>query len=250
MQVDILCAMRDWHAAHRLCMAMGSEACCTFRIANNGPEAIETASRFAPDILIVDAVLPGIDGLGVIDSMHEMLGEHMPRVIGGSMLHFADAGFRHRGAAVMVSVPWKEDELRLALEEQMECMRGGVSFARCEHAYRCAGELLNQVGMKSALKGYHYLAWAAALAHENEARLDAIEKWIYRPIAGEFGTTAQNVERLIRHAVERTMDGGRAEEVYRFFGNTIDPTRGKPTNAQCISALVQRLRILENARHK
>lgn len=249
MQVDILCAMRDWHAAHRLCMAMSGEMQCTFRIVTSGTEAIETASRLAPDILIVDAVLPGMDGLGVIDSMHEMLGEHMPRVIGGSMGHFADAGFRHRGADALVGVPWEEDELRFVLEAQMGRMMDCVSFKCCEQAYIRAGELLDQVGMKSALKGYHYLSWAAALAHENEARLDAVEKWIYRPIAEEFDTTAQNVERLIRHAVERTMDGGKADAVYRFFGNTIDPARGKPTNAQCISVLVQRLRILENVNH-
>lgn len=249
MQVNILCAVRDWHMAQRLCMEVADQVRCTFRIVTSGPEAIETARQFAPDVLVIDAVLPGVDGLGVVDRMHEMLGGHMPRIIGGSMRHFADAGFRRRGAEALVCVPWEENELRAALLGQVERLKSGVDFAHCRSACGRATALLDQVGMKSTLKGYHYLSWAAALAYENEARLDAVDKWIYHPVAKEFNTTAQNVERLIRHAVERTMDGGRAALVYRFFGNTIDPTRGKPTNAQCISALVQRLRILENDRY-
>lgn len=243
MQVNILCAMRDWHAAQRLCMEIGGRARCTFRIATSGTDALETAKQFAPDVLVIDAVLPGMDGLGVIDQMRKMLGGHMPRVIGGSMLHFADNGFRRRGVDALVCVPWEEKELCAALYEQVERVEGSVSFEQCRPACICAMTLLEQMGMRSALKGYCYLSWAAALAYDNEARLEAVDKLIYHPIAAEFDTTAQNVERLIRHAVERTMDGGNAGNVYRFFGNTIDPTRGKPTNAQCISALAQRLRV-------
>ena len=55
------------------------------------------------------------------------------------------------------------------------------------------------------------------------------------------------MERLIRHAVERTTDTVGVDGIYTFFGNTIDPMRGKPTNAQMIAMLAQRLRILEGA---
>ena len=72
----------------------------------------------------------------------------------------------------------------------------------------------------------------------------AVGRRLYAPIAQCFGTTAQNVERLIRHAVESTIDSVGADGIYGFFGNTIDPTRGKPTNAQMIAMLVQRMRVM------
>jgi len=247
MQINVLCAVRDRKMAQALDMEINDGEHCTFRIATSGPEALETSRRFAPDILIVDAVLPGVDGLGVVDRMQAMLGERMPRVIGGSMLHFADRHFRHRGIDALVSIPWKKEEIRSALLLQMEGFQKTVDFDRAQEACRRAMKILSGMGMRSALKGCEYLAWAAALAYESEGRLDSVNECIYAPIAVEFGTTPQNVERLIRHAVERTMDGERAGGVYRFFGNTIDPTRGKPTNAQCISVLAQRLRIQENA---
>ena len=77
-----------------------------------------------------------------------------------------------------------------------------------------------------------------------EARLFAVGRSLYAPIAQRFGATEAAVERLIRHAVESTIDSVGADGIYGFFGNTIDPTRGKPTNAQRIAMLVQRMRVM------
>ena len=243
MQFNVLCAMRDRQLARRLCMELEDGSRCNFRVVTDGRAAVESCRSFAPDILVVDAVLPQIDGLGVMDSVRSMLGDRMPRVIGGSMLHFADEAMQQRGADMIVGVPWKKEELRAALLLQMERIQTHVDWASVQAAYRRARTLLEGMGMNGALKGCGYLAWAAALAYENEDRLNAVGENIYLPIARRFGTTKTCVERLIRHAVERTMDTARTENVYRFFGNTIDPMRGKPTNAQYISALAQRLRI-------
>ena len=243
MQVNILCAVRDRHMAQELDMEIADGESCTFRIVTNGADALKMSREFAPDILIIDAVLPGIDGLGVIDRMKEMLGDRMPRVIGGSMLHFADEGFCRRGVLAMVGMPWAREEIRSAVLLQMEHFHKKIDFDKAQKVCLRAMALLSGLGMPSKLKGYEYLAWAAALAYGREARLDSVRESIYRPIAEEFGTTPENVERLIRHAVERTMDSARARGVYHFFGNTIDPTRGKPTNAQCISEIAQRLRV-------
>ena len=99
------------------------------------------------------------------------------------------------------------------------------------------------MGMADSLKGYGYLSWAAALACENEARLFCVSREIYDPIAARCATTKENVERLIRHAIESTMSAARARGVYTLFGNTIDPAKGKPTNAHVSALLAQRMRV-------
>lgn len=243
MQVNILCAVRDWRMAQELGTELGDGERCVFRVVTDGLSAVESCRRHAPDILVVDAVLPGMDGPGVVDSLRRMLEGRMPRVIGGSMLRFADEALRRHGVDALLGLPWKKEELRGALLEQMEQMYGGVDWEAAEAEAQRAKALLSQMGMNSALKGYAYLAFAAALVHESEARMEAVGRRVYSPIAERFSTTPQCVERLIRHAVERTMDAERAKGVYQFFGNTIDPTRGKPTNAQYICALAQRLRM-------
>ena len=77
----------------------------------------------------------------------------------------------------------------------------------------------------------------------NESSLFSIGTDIYAPIEEYFHTTNANVERLIRHAIESTMSAARAKGVYTLFGNTIDPAKGKPTNAQVIALLAQRMRV-------
>lgn len=242
-KVSILCAMRDTRVAESLKRELDDGEHCTLQIVTDGRAALAYSSQTAPDILIIDAVLPGMDGFGVVDSLHEQLGDRMPRIIGGSMMPAMDEGFFRRGAHAVVRVPWQKSRLREALDKQLDEMDHFIDWAAAQAYYAQACALLEEMGMSASLKGFSYLAWAAALAYENEARMFAVGRRLYAPIAQRFGTTAQNVERLIRHAVESTMDASEARGVYGLFGNTLDPARGKPTNAQLIALLVQRMRV-------
>lgn len=244
-KIDVLCAVRDDAAIRRMIPAMENAQRCTFRIVSSGTQALRAAQQYAPDVLIADAVLSGCDGLALVDRLAWMLGSRMPRVIGGSMMAFSDAAFRRRGVARVVRVPWETAQLAEALHDVIEEIDSRVDWEKACDGCRQAGMLLNQLGMRSALRGYTYLSWAAALASNNESRLYALGERIYTPIAEKYETTPQNVEWLIRHALESTMDSARAEALYAFFGNTIDPTRGKPTNAQMIGMLAQKVRVGE-----
>lgn len=242
-KVNILCAVRDRRVVQSLKRELDDGEYRMIQIVTDGRAALNSSRRFAPDILVIDAVLPGMDGLGVVDCLRELLGDRMPRVIGGSMMAFSDEGFRRRGAHAVVHVPWRREELLGALMTELDEIDHLIDWNAAQAPYRHACALLTAMGMHASLKGYAYLAWAAALAYENEARLFAVGRRLYQPVAQRFGATPQSVERLIRHAVESTMDAAEARGVYGLFGNTLDPARGKPTNAQIIGMLVQRMRV-------
>lgn len=242
-KVHVLFAVRDVRVAEALRDEMDDEENCTFQIVSSGRAAIAAAGRFLPDILVVDEVLGGIDGLGLVDSMHARFGKNTPRVIAEAITPFGENGFRRRGAVCVLHAPWQKAQLRSALLLQMEELEFGIDWETNEKLHDGICLQLTQMGMSKSLKGYEYIAWAAALVCENEARLSALSKRVYAPIAERFLTTPQNVERLIRHAVESMMNTGRAKSVYARFGNTIDPARGKPTNAQAIAMMAQWMRI-------
>lgn len=241
-KLSVLCAMRDGEAARRLARRLVNAQPCTMRMAANGTDALLMAGEFAPDILVVEAVLPGLDGAALIDRMQARLGVRMPLVIAGAVLPFSVEGFRRRGVRRIVRVPWEDEELAQAVLSAAMTVHHAVDWPRAEVLAEDAARLLEEMGMRRTLHGCLYLSLAAALAAMDEARLCAIGESIYAPVAARQKTTPQNVERLIRHAVESTVDSER-DGVYAFFGNTIDPTRGKPTNAQMIGLLSQRLRI-------
>lgn len=242
-KTHILCAMRDPRAATMLRRELDDAERCDFQIAYDGAIALRCMEHSAPDILVIDAVLPGVDGLGVVDRMRAMLGSRTPYVIGGSTMGFADEGFLRRGADRLMQVPWDGQALCAQLRELMERIDTRIDWALAQEDCEQARGLLRGLGMREHLRGFEYLAWAAALACEREDWLFAIGERIYAPIAERSSTTRQNVERLIRHAIESTMDAVGSQGVYGFFGNTIDPTRGKPTNAQMIGMLAQRLKV-------
>ena len=237
--------MRDSQVPEHIRRALGER--CDVRYVTGGDAALTVGTRLVPDILVIDAVLPYLDGPGVIERLRAQLGERMPIVIGGSVQGFSDEAFRRRGVTRVARVPWDAEALVTQLREIIRQMDTQIDWARAETGYRRAAALLTKLGMNERLSGYAYLCWAAALACEDEERLYAVSERIYAPIADRLGTTAQNVERLIRHAVERTTDTVGVDAIYTAFGNTIDPMRGKPTNAQMIAMLAQRLRILEGA---
>lgn len=242
-RMDILCAVRDKTISRMLSAELDNGQQCTVRLATDGAAALEEARHFAPGILVVDAILPRLDGLALVDRLGAILGEQMPRIIGGAMLPMAEEGFYRRGAARVVGVPWDREELRGAVVETMRELETYIDWDRAREEHERAAQLLRKLGMRETLRGFDYLSWAAALACEREESLFSIGEQLYRPVAEHLGTTPQNVERLIRHAVESAMDSIGAVGIYGFFGNTIDPTRGKPTNAQMIGMLAQRMRV-------
>lgn len=240
-RINVLCATRDPRGMAALRRRMDDRY--LFRTVSSGRAALTSAMNQTPDVLIVDAVLPALDGIGLIERLQGLLGERMPEVIGGSVLSFSDEAFRRLGIARRVSVPWNPAQLSMMLDEVAWEIDTQVDWLRMQRGYERAREMLRAMGMSDRLSGFTYLAWSSALVCDNEDRLRAVGERVYTPVAEHLQTTPQSVERLIRHAVERTTDTVGAQAVYSFFGNTIDPMRGKPTNAQIIGMLGERLRI-------
>lgn len=242
----ILFAVRNRQCLRPLMTDKLDDTVCMFEVVTTGRQALEACRKAPPDILVIDAVLPQMDGLSVVERLRHALGGRMPRVIGGSRTAFSREGFLRRGAGAVLSVPWNPDELKQAIRHEIADMQACVDWDALQDLQLRTGMLLTQMGMHASLKGYAYLSCAAALAYENEAWLFSVSRDLYDPIALHFGTTRANVERLIRHAIESTMSAARARGVYSLFGNTIDPAKGKPTNAQTIALIVQRLRAEKN----
>jgi two-component system response regulator (stage 0 sporulation protein A) len=79
--------------------------------------------------------------------------------------------------------------------------------------------------------------------------IDNITFGLYPQLAAAFDTTAARVERAIRHLVEVTWTRGDMEVLMRYFGNTVSPEKGKPTNGEFIARITNiiKLRMKEAA---
>lgn len=103
-------------------------------------------------------------------------------------------------------------------------------------------DVLRDIGIPAHVLGYRYAVRAIVLAIKHSEYLDAMTCVMYPTIAKAFNTTAPRVERAIRHAIEVAWRRGDPDTLYRYFGNTIDPYKGKPTNSEFIAYISEYLK--------
>ena len=104
--------------------------------------------------------------------------------------------------------------------------------------------IIHEIGVPAHIKGYQYLREAIMIAVEDMDVINAVTKVLYPEVASRFSTTPSRVERAIRHAIEVAWDRGDLETLQRFFGYTVNSTKGKPTNSEFIAMIADRL-VLE-----
>ena len=94
------------------------------------------------------------------------------------------------------------------------------------------------------ISGYQYLREAILITAADPSVLNkAVTKILYPEIARRYGTTALRVERCIRSAIETAWDRASPETLPKYFGCTVSSQRGKPSNAEFIALLAERLTL-------
>ncbi|HSZ69359.1 MAG TPA: response regulator transcription factor [Solirubrobacteraceae bacterium] len=118
------------------------------RVAGDGPQALALSAQRAPDLVVLDIMLPGIDGLEVMRRLHERAGETTCSAPAGAPVHAAPrvilltargreaeriVGLR-RGADDYVVKPFSPGELVARVEAVLRRARsGGGDATRAAH---------------------------------------------------------------------------------------------------------------------
>ncbi|MBE5738228.1 MAG: hypothetical protein E7354_00630 [Clostridiales bacterium] len=103
--------------------------------------------------------------------------------------------------------------------------------------------ILLSVGISANLQGYYFLKESIRLAIANPLYIGAITKIMYPKVASRFQTTACRVERAIRHAIEVSYNKGKITNLNDIFGLTIFDEAEKPTNAEFVALIADRLAL-------
>lgn len=109
-------------------------------------------------------------------------------------------------------------------------------------------DIIREIGVPAHIKGYQYLRAAIILSVERPEMLGSVTKMLYPTLARKFETTSSRVERTIRHAIELAWDRGNVDVLSGYFGYTIQSDRGRPTNAEFIAMIADKLRL--DLKHK
>ncbi|MEL7564200.1 MAG: sporulation transcription factor Spo0A [Dehalobacterium sp.] len=217
-------------------------------IAYNGVEALEMVEQLEPDILVLDIIMPHLDGIGVLEKLGSMSVSHKPKVIILTALGQESMTQRavELGADYYVLKPF---DLEVLGNRIRQLAKGGQVAAPAHVPAKVKNldvevtNIIHQMGVPAHIKGYQYLRDAILFVIDEVNLLGAITKELYPMIAQKYNTTASRVERAIRHAIELAWDRGNVEMMNKFFGYTINVERGKPTNSEFIAMVADKLRI-------
>jgi two-component system response regulator (stage 0 sporulation protein A) len=216
-------------------------------VANNGIEALELIEKHTPDIIVLDIIMPHLDGIGVLEKLATGYIANRPRVI--MLTAFGQETVTQRavelGADYYILKPFDFSVLASRIRQLSEGINPNqyISAVKPKNLDVAVTNIIHEMGVPAHIKGYHYLRDAILMVINEINLLGAVTKELYPMIAQKYQTTPSRVERAIRHAIELAWDRGNVEMMTKFFGYTINLERGKPTNSEFIAMVADKLRI-------
>lgn len=223
--------------------------------AYNGKETLDLIADNPPDVLLLDIIMPHLDGLGVLEQIGRL--DARPKVI--MLTAFGQEDITRKavelGASYYILKPFNMDILvdRIRLLGNGQTPAPTVSnLTRPVKRTSLEADVTNiihEIGIPAHIKGYHYLREAIMMVVEEVDLLGSVTKVLYPRIAERFDTTSSRVERAIRHAIEVAWSRNNIETIKKFFGYTINTERGKPTNSEFIALVADRLRLYGKSVH-
>lgn len=217
--------------------ALQDEFC--IRIANNGPEAMQLLDSFAPEVLVLDVVLSGVDGLRVLEYAAERGHKMKTLVATAACTEYVLGKLTQLAVGYVLKKPC---QLKIAVERVREIAAEVVPVAALDEEQKLA-QILLQLGINPKHNGYHYLCTAVKNCAQDSAQ--SLTKELYVTVGAVYGVSAQQVERSIRVAVEAAWKRRDARVWQQWFPGASAMKR--PTNGEVICRLAEYL-LLEKAR--
>lgn len=231
-------------------------------IANDGLEALELIEEKKPDLVVLDIIMPHLDGLGVLERLNSGVVGKIPRVIVLSAVGQDKITQRAitLGADYYVVKPFDMDVFTKRIRQMFNNTISSEDSVRATSFLEMPGHsapvakkpmdleteitsIIHEIGVPAHIKGYMYLREAITMVVNDMELLSAITKELYPSIAKKYNTTASRVERAIRHAIEVAWGRGQIEAINKLFGYTIHNDKGKPTNSEFIAMVADKLRL-------
>ena len=190
------------------------------------------------DVLLMHLCLPGMDGLSAGDALALSAPLRPPRVVFAAPQEWCvhhppwadctvDAGTSLSNLCRLILAVSQKPLPKLAAVRQTEIVSAVEVF-------------LDELGFPGRMKGRQYAAWL--LRRMVPSTCENMLAPLYNDCAQHFSTTSAAVERCLRTAVENVFTRGSMTGIEHFFGATVDPERGKPTNRAFLMQAVEHLR--------
>ena len=224
--------------------------------ADDGEEALRIIKEKQPDVVLLDIIMPKLDGIGVLERLQTEDHKVKDRSIIDGLQHGQENVCEEAvelGASYFILKPFDLrtiiKQIKQAKIKQQIPERPFVSVPEKIHGLTenqleiIITNMIHEIGVPAHIKGYQYLRDSIMMAVCDMDILNSITKQLYPSIAQKFDTTPSRVERAIRHAIEVAWGRGNMDTIDALFGYTIHAGKGKPTNSEFIALIADKIRL-------
>jgi len=231
-------------------------------VAENGCKGIELIEQLKPDVVILDMVMPQLDGIGVLEKVKEMNLDPWPLFVVLSAIGQDKQVLRaiNLGIEYYMVKPFDIDMLICRIRqiynerETSYFSQKGLKYkdindktVKAENSVNKTEnkieELIKKVGVPNHMLGYKYIIEAVLEILKCSRDDMCVTKVIYPKVAEKFESSPEKVERAIRNAIEKTWQSGNQQYIDTLFGYTINYHRGKPTNSEFLAMIADKIRL-------
>ena len=228
-------------------------------LARNGLETIDIVREKEPDLLLLDIIMPQLDGLGVLEKLKNM--DNKPKIIvysaiaqdkitqtaiqlGADYYMVKDIDMKVLKSRIKLLFNMEEKQEKTEQHyEPVEKFQRKTEIGEGADLISEVSSILQELGIPPHIKGYQYLREAILLVIADLELLSAVTKELYPAIGKKFNTTPSRVERAIRHSIEVAWSRGQIDNMNRIFGYNIILDKAKPTNSEFIAMVSDNLKL-------
>ncbi|MDP4091971.1 MAG: sporulation transcription factor Spo0A [Bacillota bacterium] len=233
-------------------------------IAKDGLQTLELINILSPDIVVLDIIMPNLDGIGVLERLASVKNSTKPLFIMLSAIG-QDAFVQKAitlGAEYYLVKPFDINILlkrirQIHNEKNMSWfsnMIPDMEDARQDIIHDKSTEVqvtnfIRDAGIPAHMSGYQYLREAIILTLNNNNNIRSVTKALYPEVAEKFSTSPQKVERAIRNAIESAWLKGNTSYLDSIFGSSASFNKGRPSNSEFIAIVAERIKMSHRRRY-
>ncbi len=224
--------------------------------ASNGKVCLSMLEENVPDILLLDIIMPHLDGIAVLETLNTMPDYADLHII--MLTAFGQEDVMTQAANLGVSYfmlkPFEFERLANQIFQVAGTRKPVVQTSTTTEEQESGAvteklldttitSIIKEIGVPAHIKGYAYLRTAIKMVYNDVDLLGSVTKVLYPDIATKFNTTPSRVERAIRHAIEVAWNRGNYEVISKMFGYTVHHLKSKPTNSEFIAMIADKIRL-------
>jgi two-component system, response regulator, stage 0 sporulation protein A len=228
-------------------------------IARDGLEAVEMITERMPDIVVLDLIMPNLDGIGVLEKLSTVQLERKPLFI--VLTAIGQDIFIQKaislGAEYYIVKPFDMNVLVSRIRQvyneenvspiiQNNAKHDSITQTDTDVELKIEREvtnLMHEIGIPPHMSGYRFVREAIIMTISSFKTFSSITRVLYPTVAKKYKSTPQKVERAIRNAIECAWERGNPGSLNAIFRYTVNYSKGKPTNSEFIAMIADRVRI-------